>query len=476
MLTSVTLEALIIGFLASVVGLIGGLFLARGVNALFKAVNADLPATALNLTTSIVIYSLLLGTLVTLVAGIFPAVRATRVPPIAAVREGATLPASRISKYTPYIALVVVAIAVALLAYGMFGSGMTVIVRLGSLAIGCLMLFVGVALISPRLVPWISAGVRPIAKWLMLGIGYLVYPTRLGAWLVRAGLFRPRALVPVAARDIRRRRPPFARDRPRLALAFAIALQWLSPVLMYLGIVGVIGMEIVLVVWLVVLLVQRVRKRGHPSDRPDVSFDPATDKLAGENSRRAPGRTAATAAALMIGLALVTFISVLANGMKGSNREAIERQVKAQYLVTSTDGFTPFPTAIGDAVAASPEVTDASSVREGLAKLSGSSGDLTGIDPETITQVYTFDWIDGSDQTIRDLSGRGAIVEKQFAEDEDLQVNDTFNLLSADGDETLLTVAGSTRRRPSIRSSGKRASSSRASTSSTSGRRMPSRS
>ena len=137
-LTAVTLEALIIGFLASVVGLIGGLFLARGVNALFKAVNADLPATALNLTTSIVVYSLLLGTLVTLVAGIFPAVRATRVPPIAAVREGATLPASRISKYTPYIALVVVAIAVALLAYGMFGRGMSILVRLGSLAIGCL--------------------------------------------------------------------------------------------------------------------------------------------------------------------------------------------------------------------------------------------------------------------------------------------------------------------------------------------------
>ena len=68
---------------------------------------------------------------------------------------------------------------------------MTILVRLGSLAIGCLSLFVGVALLSPRLVPWIAAGVRPIAKWLMLGIGYLVYPTRLGAWLVRRGLFRP---------------------------------------------------------------------------------------------------------------------------------------------------------------------------------------------------------------------------------------------------------------------------------------------
>ena len=340
-LTAVTLEALIIGFLASVVGLIGGLFLARGVNALFKAVNADLPATALNLTTSIVIYSLLLGTLVTLVAGIFPAVRATRVPPIAAVREGATLPASRISKYTPYIALVVVAIAVALLAYGMFGEGMTILVRLGSLAVGCLMLFVGVALISPKLVPWIAAGVRPIAKWLMLGIGYLVYPTRLGAWLVRAGLFRRGLSFLSRLGTLVGGVLLLLVIGPGLLLAFAIALQWLSPVLMYLGIVGVVGTEIVLVVWFIGLLVQRVRGRGYPSDRPDVSFDPATDKLAGENSRRAPGRTAATAAALMIGLALVTFISVLANGMKGSNRDAIERQVEAQYLVTSTDGFTP---------------------------------------------------------------------------------------------------------------------------------------
>ena len=442
LLGSVALEALVIGLLASIAGLVGGLLLARGVNALFKSLNADLPATALNLTTSTVIYSLLLGTIVTLVAGLFPAIRATRVPPIAAVREGATLPPSRFAKYTPYIALVVVAIAVAMLAYGMFGHGMSILVRLGSLAIGCLALFVGVALLSPRLVPLIAAGVRPVAKWLMLGMGYLVYPTRLGAWIVRRALFRPGLSFVSRLGGFLGGVLLLLVIGPAILLGFAYVLKWLSPVLMYLGFAGVIGTEIVLVVWLLVLLVQRLRKRGHPSDRPDVSFDPATDKLAGENSRRAPGRTAATAAALMIGLALVTFISVLANGMKGSNRDAIERQVKAQYLLTSTDGFTPIAPAAGNAIARSPVVTDASSIREGLAKLSGSSGDLTGIDPRTITQVYKFEWTEGSDQTIRDLSGSGAIVEKRFAEDENLQVNDTFNLLSADGDETLLTVHG----------------------------------
>ena len=51
-----------------------------------------------------------------------------------------------------------------------------------------------------------------------------------------------------------------------------------------------------------------MRGGGFASDLPEVRSDPATDRLSGENARRSPGRTAATAAALMIGLALVTFI------------------------------------------------------------------------------------------------------------------------------------------------------------------------
>ena len=50
-------------------------------------------------------------------------------------------------------------------------------------------------------------------------------------------------------------------------------------------------------------------------------------RLASGNAVRNPGRTAATAAALMIGIALVSFIATLTNGMKASNREAIEEQV-----------------------------------------------------------------------------------------------------------------------------------------------------
>jgi putative ABC transport system permease protein len=442
LLTTVTLEALIIGLIASAVGLVGGLLLARGVNALFKHFNGDLPTTGLNLTPATVIYSMLLGVSVTLMAGLFPAIRATKVPPIAAVREGATLPPARFAKYTPYIALAVVGISVALLSYGMFGSKISVLIRLLSLAIGCLMLFIGVALLSPKLVPWLAEIVRPIAKWLMWGVGWLVYPTRVGVWLVRAALFRkgmsfvPRLGAFVGGVAL------LLVIGPGLLAAVAYLLKSLSKIVMILGLVGVAGMEVILVCWLLFVLFQRLRGRGYASDFPTVTFDPATDKLSGENARRAPGRTAATAAALMIGLALVTFISVLANGMKGSNRHAIEQQVKAQYMLTASDGFTPFPPAAGNAIARSREVAVASSVRQGVAKVAGANGQLTGIDPQTITQVYKFDWTKGSDQTIKDLSGGGAIVDKKFAEDESLHVGDTFNLLTSGGDKTVLTVRG----------------------------------
>ena len=100
-------------------------------------------------------------------------------------------------------------------------------------------------------------------------------------------------------------------------------------------------MEIVLVVWFIVLLCSGLG--AGLSERPARSLVRSGQRTSWRvRTPSSPGPTAATAAALMIGLALVTFILVLANGIKGSNRDAIERQVTAQYLLTSTDGSTPF--------------------------------------------------------------------------------------------------------------------------------------
>ena len=91
-LRSIIVEALVVGFLASVIGLFLGLLLAKGLFALFDAVGFTLPNTGLLFETRTAVVAILVGVLVTLIASVRPAIRATRVPPIAAVREGATLP------------------------------------------------------------------------------------------------------------------------------------------------------------------------------------------------------------------------------------------------------------------------------------------------------------------------------------------------------------------------------------------------
>ena len=245
-LRSVILEALVIGLGASIVGLFSGLGLAVGLNELFKALNLDLPQTETVFATRTIVVSLLVGTLVTLVAGLFPAIRATRVPPIAAVREGATMPRGRFARFTPYIASARSSRSrCSRSATGRSPTTSHVGDRFALLGVGVLALFIGVAMLSSRLV-------RPLAR-----------------------------------------------------------------------VVGI----------------------------PARRLGGAAGKLAERNAQRNPGRTAATAAALMIGIALVTFISVLANGLRVSNSDAIERQIQSDLIVTSQDGYSEFPAAVGDAVA-----------------------------------------------------------------------------------------------------------------------------
>ena len=99
MLGSVILEALVMGVAASVTGLFLGLALAKGLFALFDAIGFTLPNNGLVFETRTIVVALLVGTVITLLASLRPALRATRVPPIAAVREGATLPPGRFHRF-----------------------------------------------------------------------------------------------------------------------------------------------------------------------------------------------------------------------------------------------------------------------------------------------------------------------------------------------------------------------------------------
>ena len=110
------------------------------------------------------------------------------------------------------------------------------------------------------------------------------------------------------------------------------------------------------------------RRRGLPARW----IGGAAGALARRNSIRNPGRTAATAAALMIGVALVAFVATLANGMKASNRKAIEDQITANFIITSQDGYTPFVAAAGDAAADAPSAETVTHVRSEVAEIARS--------------------------------------------------------------------------------------------------------
>ena len=135
---SVVLEAFVIGVIASVIGLFLGLGLAKLLNALFVSFGIDLPQVGTVFATRTIVVALLVGIVVTLIAAIRPALRATRVEPIAAVREGAVLPPSRLARFGPYIAIVVIVVAVGLMLLGLFVGGLSTKLRLLSLGIGAL--------------------------------------------------------------------------------------------------------------------------------------------------------------------------------------------------------------------------------------------------------------------------------------------------------------------------------------------------
>ena len=102
-LGSVIVEALVVGVVASIVGLFFGLLLAKGLFKLFDAVGFTLPNNGLVMQSRTIIVSLIVGIVVTLLASLRPAIKATRVPPISAVREGATLPPGRFARWrTPW--------------------------------------------------------------------------------------------------------------------------------------------------------------------------------------------------------------------------------------------------------------------------------------------------------------------------------------------------------------------------------------
>ena len=108
----------------------------------------------------------------------------------------------------------------------------------------------------------------------------------------------------------------------------------------------------------------------------------------------------------MIGLALVTFVAIFAQGIKKPFDDAVDTLFIADYALIGDQAFAPTPPAADVAAATASGAEVVSSVREGEGRAFGKDVIVTAVDPNA-TKVLAFDWVEGSDESRR-RSGRPA--------------------------------------------------------------------
>jgi putative ABC transport system permease protein len=336
-LRSVLVEAFVIGTLASVVGLFLGLLLAKALNSLLVSFGIDLPQASTVFKTRTIVIALLVGIVITMIAAVRPALRATRVPPIAAAREGALLPPSRWAKYGTHAASGTIIGAIALLLIGLLASGLSTGLRLLAVGVGAVALFIGFSMLAPLLVP-------PLVK----------------------------------------------------------VLGW-----------------------------------------PATKIGGSAGKLAEGNSARNPARTASTASALMIGLALVTLVGVLAAGLRTGFKNSVNKAFVANYAITATNNFSPISLASEQAVRSVAGVTAVVGVRAGQGRAFGSNINVTGVPPNA-SEAIKVDWTQGGPQIPAQLGSDGAFVSKDYAKAQHLQVGSPLSVETPTGRFLHLKLIGIT--------------------------------
>jgi len=324
---SVLMEALVLGLVAAVLGVVGGVGVSQGLRLLLKAFGADLPSGPLVIEPRTVAVSLVVGVIVTLVSAYVPARRAAVVPPVAAMRDEVSLPTTSLMVRT---------------------------------VVGSLLLLL--AVVAAR-----------------VGLSNTDDATR-ASQLV--GLSALCALVAVIA---------------------------LAPIL---------GKAV-------------LRVLGAPFGGSAVG------RLARENGRRNPRRTAATASALAIGLALMTTIGVIASSTKASVADVIDTTIGADYIVFGAK-FQPFSPMVFEAVKDTPGTSVVTYVRQVPIKVRDDQSVLTGVEPEKFTQVVDLTFRSGS---IQGLALGSAVVDDATAKSLGLALGQQVQGTFVNGRSTV-TVAG----------------------------------
>jgi putative ABC transport system permease protein len=324
---SVLTEAFVIGLIASVLGLAAGIGVGVGLAWLFGNVGGSaLELAGVGVPAAAIISAFAVGILVTVVAALLPAIRASRIPPIAALQESAT-PDRPLTKLTIGGAIVLAAGAT-LLGLGLSGSGIWLLLG------GVLVSFIGVALLTPLLA-------RPVVS--VLG--------RVFSWSVPG-------------------------------------------------------------------------------------------KLGRLNSGRNPRRTAITAAALMVGLALITGVNVILTSATKSLHHTADNQVTADLIIAGDPGAMPatFDAAVMDKVRAIPGVTRTATEYMDLGSVNGKAEGVVAV-PDLAAYAAMFRLSPASGTLAFNGPGE-TVLDIDSANKQHLKVGDTISVQLSRGEMHKIKIIG----------------------------------
>lgn len=321
---SVLIEAVILGAVAAVLGLLGGVGVSWGLRWLIDRLGAPLPPGPLVVEPATFALAVGVGLVVTVLSAAMPARRASSVPPVAAMRDDASLAPRSLRRLT----IVAVVLLVAAVPAAVMGLGQADV----------------------------DGGVA--AAW--IGVAAL---------LALIGII---ALTPAASRPL----------------------------------IGLLGFPL----------------RGS-----------AVGRLATQNARRNPRRTAATASALTIGLALMTAVAVIGSSARSSVDDVVDSTIGADFVLFG-QGFQPFSPEVYQAVRDTPGTEVVTYVRTIPAEVDGEQFAVTGVDPDLITQAVTLPMVSGS---LTDLGLGDAAIDTDTAATLGVSIGDVVDAQFVNGPGSL---------------------------------------
>ncbi|WP_328845121.1 ABC transporter permease [Streptomyces sp. NBC_00258] len=163
-----------------------------------------------------------------------------------------------------------------------------------------------------------------------------------------------------------------------------------------------------------------------------------TGKLSRLNAVRNPRRTASTASALMIGLTLITAMTVVATSMGSAINKMAADSLKADYTVSMAN-YQPLAPEIREKLDKLPDVEASSPLRPAYGELGDSYTEVSGVDEKAFGKLVSLDFTSGS---LANLTGASTLVDKETADDEGLKTGDTVPVKFDDGETARLKVAG----------------------------------